>query len=90
MTELSLTILSELPEQVEVITIISPKSLCEVDGCYHMANTDKLCKEHQLYSSMQYIVSHKPIESPVAISKYSTEQRGLSCTQMHTDMEELQ
>lgn len=84
MTDHILTILSE---QTEVVTIISPKSLCEVDGCYHSVVDDKLCKEHQMYSSMQYVIMHKPMPSPVAASKYNTEQRGLSCTQIYTDTE---
>jgi len=97
----SLTIVTE---PFEVIEIISPtnslshsllshslsKTLCEVEGCYHIADTDKLCKEHHTYISLNYLITHKPVQSPVAASKYSAEQRGLSCIQLHTDMEELQ
>ena len=79
--------LTILPEQTEVVTIISPKSLCEVDGCYHSVVDDKLCKEHKMYTTMEYLTTHKPMPSPVAVSKYNPEQRGLSCTQMHTDTE---
>ena len=64
--------------------IVSPKSLCEVDGCYHTA-INKLCKEHQMYTSMEYLIAHKPIQSPVAHSKYNFEQRGLACIQLQLD-----
>jgi hypothetical protein len=92
----SLTIITEPSEVIEIISPTNSvsrgllKTLCEVEGCYHMADTDKLCKEHHTYISLNYLITHKPIQSPVAASKYSTEQRGLSCIQLHTDMEELQ
>ena len=97
----SLTIITEPSEVIEIISPTNSvsrgllthgllKTLCEVEGCYHMADTDKLCKEHHTYISLNYLITHKPVQSPVAASKYSTEQRGLSCIQLHTDMEELQ
>lgn len=86
MSNLHLTIVTDTPDVIEFIT---PKhSLCEVEGCYHTVVNDKLCKEHHMYTSMQYIVAHKPIPSPVAASKYSMEQRGLSCVQLHTEESE--
>jgi len=66
------------------LEITSPKNICEVDGCYHTA-IDKLCKEHQMYTSMQYLIAHKPIQSPVAHSKYNFEQHGLACIQLQPD-----
>ena len=66
------------------LEITSPKNMCEVDGCYHTA-TDKLCKEHQMYTSLYYLVAHKPIQSPVAHSKYNFEHHGLSCIKIHSN-----
>lgn len=101
----SLTIITEPSEVIEIISPTNSvshsllthglthgfsKTLCEVEGCYHMADTDKLCKEHHTYISLNYLITHKPVQSPVAASKYNTEQRGLSCIQLHADMEELQ
>jgi hypothetical protein len=86
MSDPNLTIVTETSDVVE---IISPKhSLCEVDGCYHSVINDKLCKEHHTYISLNYLVAHKPMQSPVAASKYSMEQRGLSCVQLHTEESE--
>jgi hypothetical protein len=68
--------------------LLSPKStLCSIDGCFRtiLYSSDTLCDEHQVFTSLEYITSHKPVQSPVATSKYSTDQRGLSCIQMHTD-----
>ena len=63
---------------------LSPKNgICEVDGCYHSVVDDKLCKEHKMYTTMEYLTTHKPMQSPVAASKYNPEQRGLSCTQIY-------
>lgn len=86
MSNLHLTIVTDTSDVIEIIT---PKhSLCEVEGCYHTVVNDKLCKEHHMYTSMQYIVVHKPMPSPVAASKYSMEQRGLSCVQLYTEESE--
>ena len=86
MSNLNITIVTDTSDVIEFIT---PKhSLCEVEGCYHTVVNDKLCKEHHMYTSMQYIVAHKPMQSPVAASKYSMEQRGLSCVQLHTEESE--
>ena len=95
MTDLHITIItesSELSENISplnnILNGVSTRIICNIDGCYHIADTDKLCKEHHLYSSMQYIIAYKPMQSPVAASKYSMEQRGLSCIQMHIEESE--
>ena len=61
----------------------------ETDGKTENAKKyDKLCKEHQMYTTMEYLTTHKPMPSPVAVSKYNPEQRGLSCVQLHTEESE--
>ena len=64
-------------------SLISPKSLCTIDGCYRLTE-EKLCNEHQLFTTLEYIIAHKPVQSPVAVSKYNSEQKGLSYVRMHT------
>ena len=88
-----LTIVTEGPLVTEgpVVTegpiiepLTSPKNLCTIDGCYR-STEEKLCEEHQMFTSLEYIISHKPIQSPVAASKYNSEQKGLSYVRMYTD-----
>lgn len=82
-----LTIYTEEPvtePAIEVLT--SPKSLCTIEGCYR-STEEKICEEHQRFTSLEYIIAHKPVQSPVAVSKYNSEQKGLSCVRMYTDTE---
>jgi hypothetical protein len=60
---------------------------CEVEGCYR-TTTDKLCGEHQSYVSLNYLIEHKPVQSPVAVSKYSPTEKGLSCVKIFTEDDE--
>ena len=68
----------------ESIPIVSPTHRCTIDGCYRRTE-EKLCEEHQISTALEYITIHKPIQSPVAASKYHSEPRGLSCVQLYTD-----
>jgi hypothetical protein len=79
----NLTITPDDSDQKEQI---SP-TFCTVDGCYRVLSKSptKLCTEHEAFSTLQYIVKHKPQQSPVAASKYKSEQGGLSCVQMYTE-----
>ena len=81
-TEGSLITEDSVTEPIE--PIVSPKNLCTIDGCYRLTE-EKLCEEHQMFTSLEYIISHKPIQSPVAASKYNSEQKGLSYVRMYTD-----
>ena len=83
-----LFITTDESEQKEIrspnsVDLISPTSICEVDGCYHTVTNDKICKEHHTYASLNYLIAHKTIQTPVTSSKYNFEQRGLSYIHIH-------
>jgi hypothetical protein len=84
MTELnnpSITISIDPPDSKE----LSPKStFCSVDGCFRMKSIHEICDEHFTFTSLDYLIAHKPLQSPVTTSKYNSEQRGLSCIHTHT------
>jgi len=80
-----LTISTDESEPKEITSPTNTR--CCIDGCYHRITNSvtKLCTEHETFTSLEYIIKHKPIQSPVAVSKYNSEHGGLSCVQMYTD-----
>ena len=63
------------------MSLIITTDFCEVEGCYR-TTPDKLCAEHQTYVSLNYLIEHKPVQSPVAVSKYSPTEKGLACVKI--------